>query len=71
MDHKFQPYLAMVDGVQEDGHPPSKVNVIDIISHATIQSQQIASGGCPTKDDLARRLESNNYPSYLDWIIKR
>jgi len=39
MDHKFQANLAIFNGVQEDGHPPSTINVIDIIRLANIQSQ--------------------------------
>ncbi len=57
MDHKIWANLAMFNGVQEDGHPPSEINVIDITRLADIQSKWIASGGCPTKGDLVRRTE--------------
>jgi hypothetical protein len=44
------------DGVQEDGHPPSKVSAINIIRHVDIRFQWIANGGQPAKDDLAKRI---------------
>jgi len=34
MDHEFRSSLVVFDGVQKDGHPPPRVNVTNIITHA-------------------------------------
>jgi hypothetical protein len=36
MDYEFQSNLTIFDGVQEDGHPPPRVNATNIIAHANI-----------------------------------
>jgi hypothetical protein len=57
MDHEFQSSLGIFDGVREDGHLPPRVNAINIIIHANIRSQWIASGGQLAKMTPQRRLE--------------
>jgi hypothetical protein len=66
MDHEFWVDLAMFDGFQKDGHPPLKVNAIDIIKHAKIWSQWIANGDL-RKMTLQGGLESIGCPFCLNW----
>jgi hypothetical protein len=54
MDHEFRSSLVVFDGVQEDGHPPPRVNATNIITHANPISMD-CEWWVACKDDPARK----------------
>jgi hypothetical protein len=48
------------------GLPPLKVIVVNIFREAKLRAQWFASGGHPTKEDPAKRIEIKKCPSYLN-----